>query len=156
MSKHPQPRLRPIDSKVESRRKYVETFATFGLVLLAVGLLVPFASLVNAGFIAAFKWVFAAGALIYTIARVVNVNDPKDSTRLKRLRRMEAWAGIAFCIAAFFWFYNECRLKSGGSLFILRETITFTLVGAMIQIIASWMIVFRDKKERSLPDNDKG
>ncbi len=152
MTKKNEPRLRPLDPKVEKRRKSVEGCATFGLLLVAVGLLVPFASLSGAMSIGAFKWVFTAGAVIYTVARMVNVNDPKDSRRLRSLRRMEAWAGIAFCIAAFFWFYKESRMPEGGLFYVLRDTITFTLVGAVLQIVASWMIATRDRKERTLDD----
>lgn len=156
MSNNSKPQIRPVDPRIERRRRIVEGSATFGLLLVAAGLLSPFAALTSVGAVGFFKWIFAAGGVIYTVARAVNVNDPLDSSRLRRLRRMEAWAGICFCVAAFFWFYNAGRLPSGGSLFILRETIAFTLAGAMIQIIASWMIAVRDKKERTLNPDDKG
>ena len=62
---------------------------------------------------------------------------------------MEAWAGVAFCIASFFWFYNTHRfgVVSGASLTLMRETILFTMVGAILQVVASWMIYAREKKE---------
>lgn len=135
-------------SGLEQRRKKVEAAATFGLLLVATALVVPFASPENGNLISIFKWVYSGGALIYLIARVVNVSDPEDSQRLRRLRRMEAWAGIAFAIGAFFWFYQEHRLGSFmGSLALLQDTIMFTLAGAMIQIIASWLITRVAKKE---------
>ena len=130
-------------------RKALENTATFGLLLVAVAIAVPFMNLDSGGWLAAFKWVYAAGALIFTVARVAGVNHPGDSFRLKRLRRLECWAGIAFLVGGFFWFYNEARFGGslGFTLAILRETILFTLAGAMIQIIAVWMIYFREKKE---------
>lgn len=137
---------------LEQRRKKVEATATFGLLLVAAALVAPFASPENGSLISIFKWVYSGGALIYLIARIVNVSDPQDSPRLKRLRRMEAWAGIAFAIGAFFWFYQEHRLGSFmGSLALLQNTIMFTLVGAMIQIIASWLIIRLAKKETKEP-----
>lgn len=141
---------------MESRRKKVEGCATFGLLLVCAGLIAPFASTDNATLISVFKWIYTTGALIYTIARVVNVNDPGDSMRLRRLRRMEMWAGICFCVGAGFWFYNSARFA--GILFslpVMNNTIVFTLAGAMIQVVASWMIAARMKKERSGEANDK-
>lgn len=134
---------------LEKRRKTVESIASIGMLMVAVSLAVPFSDLTSATLLETFKWVFAAGALVYTIARVVNVCDPRDSFRLRRLRRMEAWAGVAFCIASFFWFYNTHRYGAafGASLTLLRETILFTMVGAILQVVASWMIYAREKKE---------
>ena len=63
---------------------------------------------------------------------------------------MEFWAGVAFMAGAVFWFVQEDRLgASGGLLALMRETVMFTLAGAFIQIIASWLIVYRVKKEGS-------
>lgn len=135
---------------LEKRRKMVESTATFGLLLICVALVSPFAGLGNLEILKAFKWIYSAGALIYTVARVFNVNDPSDSIRLRRLRRLEFWAGMAFIIAASFWFYEERHLGPyAGPLAVMRNTIMFTLAGAAIQVIASWMIVSRSKKEES-------
>lgn len=140
---------KPTGKSLEKRRRAVESTATFGLLLVAAALVVPFANLTDSAFVSAFKWVYAAGALIYTVARCVDVTDPGESKRLKRLRRMEAWAGFAFCIGAAFWFYNAHRYgeQFGYTLTILRDTITFTLVGAAIQIIGAWMIYSRTRRE---------
>lgn len=133
-----------------SRRRKMEGVATFGLILVAAGLIAPFASSFSDTWMKIFKWVFAAGALIYTFARMIGAGDRSESLRLRRLRRLEAWAGIAFCVAGFFWFYNEQRFASilyAGPLMILKETVMFSMAGAMIQVIASWMIAWRQKKE---------
>ena len=49
------------------------------------------------------------------------------------------------------WFYNFNRLGeiiiTGGTLGIIRDTVMFTLVGAALQLIASWMIYFRKKRD---------
>ncbi len=134
---------------LEKRRKKVESTATVGLLLICVALISPFAGIGNLAVLSIFKWVYSAGALIYVVARVVDVNDPSDSMRLRRLRRMEFWAGMAFVIAAAFWFYEEKHLGPyAGTLALMRNTILFTLVGAAIQVIASWLIVSRTKKEQ--------
>lgn len=134
----------------EKRRKQMEATATLGLIIVAVGMIGPFAGGFELSTLAIYKWIYAAGALIFTFARIVGAGDKSESMRLRRLRRLEFWAGMAFCIAAFFWFYNEQRLSHMpyvGPLAILKDTVLFSLVGAAIQVVASWMIAWRQKKE---------
>lgn len=139
----------------EARLKKIENCATFGLILVCVGMAGPLFNLLTAPS-PVFMWIFAAGALIFTIARLVNVADPADSLRLRRLRRLEFWAGMAFCIASGMWFYNSRRLgQFGGSLAVIRPTVVFALAGAAIQVIAAWLIYSAKKKEGhpSAPDD---
>ena len=136
-------------TKIEKRRKLMENLSLIGLVLLCAGLVAPFANIGSETLLNAFKYVYSAGAVIYAVARMVNVNSPGDSLRLRRLRRMEMWAGFAFLAGAFFWFYNSFRFPNiGFSLAVMRDTIMFTLAGAVIQVVASWMIAARMKKEQ--------
>ena len=52
-------------------------------------------------------------------------------------------------VGAAFWFYQEGHLgKYAGILAVMRDTIMFTLAGALIQIISSWMIMSQSKKEQ--------
>lgn len=129
-------------------RRMAENTACAGLLLVAAALVAPFANLGNGALLSALKWVYAAGAIIYTAARCVGASDRTESARMRRLRRMEAWAGIAFIVGGCFWFYNQERLPDmAGPLAILRETILFSLAGALIQLIGSWMIVWQQRKE---------
>lgn len=138
-----------VSVKLEARRKYVEIAAAIGLLLVLLAMMAPFfEGLIGRSMMWA-KWVYASGALVYTCARVVNVNAPGDSLRLRRLRRLEFWAGVCFIVGAAFWFY-KLQYFSGllaGPLAVMRQTVAFTMAGAMIQIVASWMIAFRMKKE---------
>lgn len=135
--------------EIEKLRRRMEALSTFGLILIAAGLVAPFAAVDNTLMAVVCRWVFAAGALIYTVARMVNVNDPADSMRLRRLRRMEMWAGFCFVVAAGFWFYNAHRFVGiVFSLPVMNNTIVFTLAGAVIQVVASWMISAQAKKEK--------
>lgn len=134
-------------------RKAIEATATFGLILVAVGLAAPFTDLTNSDYIRFFKWIYAPGALIFTIARIVGSTDPSESMRVRRLRRLEFWAGVAFCIGVFFWFYNEHRYADllamgAGAMVYLRETVYFSLAGALIQVIAVAALGRQLKKEQ--------
>lgn len=142
----------PGPDALQRSRRMLENVATAGMLLIAVSLILPLFHLTTGAWLDALKWVYGAGALTYLVARVIGAlkNSPDDSTRLRRLRRMPAWAGVAFCIAAWFWFYYEAKLgEYAGPLAILRQTITFSLVGAILQIISSWMIYSREKREKS-------
>lgn len=135
-------------------RKAIEGIAAFGLILVMVGMAAPFADLSNTSALRVYKWIYSAGALIFTVACMVGSTDPDESMRLRRLRRLEFWAGAAFCIGAFFWFYNENHFSfyldlGMGSLACLRDTIYFTLAGGVIQILAIFAISKRLKKEQS-------
>lgn len=138
-----------VTAHLEEKRKYVEIGASLGLLLVLAAMIGPFLEgLVGRSMMWA-KWVYAAGALVYTVARVVNVNAPGDSLRLRRLRRLEFWAGMCFIVGGAFWFY-KLQYFSGfyvGPLAIMRQTVAFTMAGAVIQIVASWMIASRMKKE---------
>lgn len=138
-----------VSAKLEARRKYVEIASAIGLLLVLFAMMAPFfEGLIGRSMMWA-KWVYASGAIVYTGARVVDVNAPGDSLRLRRLRRLEFWAGVCFIVGGAFWFY-KLQYFSGllaGPLAVMRQTVAFTMAGAVIQIVASWMITFRMKKE---------
>lgn len=141
------------------RRRYMEGVSTLGLLLVCAAMVGPFASGLTGSVPDFYKWIYLAGAVIYTVARMVGSMDRSESLRLRRLRRLEFWAGICFCAGAFFWFYNAGRLAEVvgvGPLAILRDTVLFTLAGAAIQVIASWAVAAREKKEAkgSVTGND--
>ena len=136
-------------ARLEKRRKYVEAGAAVGLLLVLAAMMAPFLQGLSGHSMMWAKWVYAAGALTYTTARVIDVNAPGDSLRLRRLRRLEFWGGVCFIVGGAFWFY-KLQYYSGfqaGPLAVMRQTVAFTMAGAVIQIVASWMIAFRMKKE---------
>lgn len=149
MKKKIQPKGADAFARLENRRKFVEVGAALGLLLVLAAMMAPFLGGLLGHSIMWAKWIYAAGALVYTGARVVDVNAAGDSLRLRRLRRLEFWAGVCFIVGAAFWFY-KLQYYSGfyaGPLAVMRQTVAFTMAGAVIQIIASWMISYRMKKE---------
>lgn len=129
-------------------RRAMESVATFGLLLVAVAMVAPFAGLLASGWLTAFKWMFACGAFIYLVARIVSAVGRDESLKVRRLRRMEVWAGLALGVAAFFWFYNTRGFEGMPTFHMLNETVVFTLAGALIQVVASWMLSATLEKER--------
>lgn len=139
--------------KLMRRRKLVETMASIGMILIAASMLVTLMNLDKMMMVETCKYFFAVGALMFTGARSVNISPDGESVKLRRLRRMEFWAGVCFLVAAFFWFYNGTKSVSPDNLVVtvslLRDTVVFTIAGAVIQVLASWLIYYREKKELS-------
>ncbi len=135
---------------IKRRRAIAETCASIGMLLIGASMLLPLFNMLDVKMLYTFRWVFAAGALLFWGGRCIPVNAPADSTRMRRLRRLEFWSGACFGVAAVFWFYNchkYAAMPFTGALMILRDTILFSLAGAVIQLIAVWLIYFRLKKE---------
>ena len=116
------------------KEKIILGAITVGMLLICIGIVMPF-------FMGVYGWgykaVYAAGALLLVTGRIFTPYKG-DNTRLKRLYRIESWAAIFFCVAAFFLFYPP-----GNN---LRDVLAFTLAGGAIQIYTSIMISIRLKK----------
>ena len=140
----------------EKTLRQAEGLASFGLILVAAGLIAPIVTPETSGWLTAFKWIYAVGALLYTIARVIGACDRTGGFRIRRLHRMEVWAGFAFIFGAAFWFYRTWDLPIEIlTNKMLSDTIVFTMVGALIQIIASWMLGREAKRQRKAEEQNK-
>lgn len=141
------------------RRKIADFTGGAGMILIAVGLLIPLFNLFDNSMLPICKWVFTVGALIFTGSKCISVLPSTASFRLKRIKRLEFWSGICFIIAAGFWFYNQSKFGNSpyvGALAIIRDTILFTLSGAVLELIAAWMLYFREKKEAREAQSKEG
>lgn len=94
-----------------------------GLILVAIGLLVPFFIGVT-GIV--YKIIFSVGALA-TLAGRVWEGTGSGSLQIRRLLRIQVWSAIFYCAAAFFLWYSTDT----------RDWLAFTLAGAVIQILVS-------------------
>lgn len=106
---------------------------TLGMLLIVAGTLSPLLG----GHVSLYRWIYGTGALILLIIRIFTPYTGK-ALRLKRLYRIESWAALFFCVAAFFMFYQPG---------IMRDWLVFTLAGGAIQIYTSIMIPLVVKKE---------
>lgn len=78
----------------------------------------------------AIRWIYAAGAVCVLVGRALGQAPKSAPLRVRRLYRMEVWAGIMFCAGAFFMFYTPARM----------DYMAFTLAGGVIEVYASLMI----------------
>lgn len=132
------------------RRRIADTLSAVGFVCLAIGLFLPVFDLFSVQRLSIFKWIFTAGALTFVAGKCIPKLPKDTSIRLRRMYRLEFWAGICFCVGAFFWFFNEMKFSGVfgiGSLTIIHDTILYAMSGAVVEVIAVWMIYFREKKE---------
>lgn len=91
-----------------------------------------------------FRYLYAAGAVMVVVGRLFSPYTGKH-LRMKRLRRMESWSGIIFCVGAFFLFYDE-----GNN----RDWLAFTMAGAAVQVIATILMTRVASKELKKQKND--
>ena len=140
-------------------RRRMESISTLGLILVLIALVAAVFAPDSVKWLLVYKILYAVGAVGYTAARMVNVNDPDDSVRVRRIRRMEVWAGLALVAGAFFWFYNTWGLPNPMQMtvYAMRDTILFTFAGAIIQIVASVLLTVQaNKKEKNGKEPNKG
>lgn len=78
---------------------------------------------------ALWRYIFTLGAIAFFITRLIAGNQFTE-LRLKRLQRMQFWAGVMFCVASFFIFYEPNT----------NDWIAFTLAGALLQAYSTFVI----------------
>ena len=128
----------------ESPRKLdlvMNLVANIGLITIVVGAAMP---LFHAPIDTA-QFVYAAGACLTLVGRIF-VPYRGDNTRIRRLFSMQIFAALAFVTAAFFMFYNDSQPN---------DWIAFTIVGAVLQIYASFMIEHLQRKEENAENDAK-
>lgn len=115
-------------------RNKIATIATWvGLALILTGIFIPLATGPREDL---FKYVFASGAAINLIGRVLFEYDGPN-IRVKRLLRIEVWAGLFFCVAAYFMFTANDP----------KDWIVFVLAGGAIMVYTSIMIPYAQRKK---------
>lgn len=119
-------------------KQYSPIFLIAGLLMVAAGVMMPIMSGNIEGM--AFRYVYAAGAILSVAARFLQPKAPSGTpVRLQRLLRLESWSAIMFCVAAFFSFYDMTQI---------RDWLAFTLAGAAIQIYTSIAIALVQRKQK--------
>lgn len=107
-----------------------------GMLAIAAGIVMPlFTHDISSDW---FRYIYSAGALLLLTGRLISPYEGKD-LRLKRLYRIEAWAALFFCVAAFMLFYNPYSIRDG---------LAFTLAGGLIQCYTSIMIPIAARKAK--------
>lgn len=127
------------DKEYTSPRALATVGAPVALLLILLATLVPFFMRDVEWAQAAYRYVFAGGAVLLLIVRLFTPYRGTD-LRLKRWHRIESWSAVFFCAAAVFLFYPGAEL---------RDWLAFTLAAAVIQIITSIAIPARESKLHS-------
>lgn len=108
-----------------TRSATLSLFSSLGLLLIAVGVVIP---ILSGGFPDSplYKWLYTAGAAICLIGALFAKSPEGVSARDRRWTRIEGWSAIFFCAGAFFLWYPGATA---------RDWLAFTLAGAVIRII---------------------
>ncbi len=111
-------------SSSSSREQVTLWGANIGMLCLLIAGAMPLFSL---GPVAAWKWLYAIGAAIVLICRIVQPTE-MPTLRARRLRRMEFWSAVVWAVGVFFIFY-----KGAGP----TDWLAFFLAGGVLQAYAS-------------------
>lgn len=118
-------------------RPWAKWLAVAGLLLILTATAMPLFRLQGD----LFRYLYAAGALCVFIGRLFNP-CPDTNIRVRRLYRIEVWAGVIFCVGAFFMFYRQAGAM---------DWMAFTLAGGVIEAYASIMIPKAREAEKKGP-----
>ena len=91
------------------------------------------------------RWLLAAGALGTLVAQFF-IPSPSGNFRIKRLSRMNVWAALVYCVAAY------CRFSSNFEM--QRSWVAFLLAGAVLQIYATLMLSRLTSKKDEKKDKE--
>ena len=105
------------------KKTLIDTAMYLGLVLVMVGIILP---LFMGPQTMLYKYLFAAGAVLILIARVLTTYRGPH-LRVKRLSRILVWSALFYCTGAFFMFYSPKP----------QDWLAFVLAGAVIQCYVS-------------------
>jgi hypothetical protein len=131
--------------------------ATFGLLVIALGTLLPIFSvrLYTPSFdqepsfwataASYWKYIYSAGALCFLVGKLFTPYTGKHP-RIKRLYRIESWSAVFFCVAAAFLYFIEPNQPNSWGL-SNRDVWAFTLAGGALLIFTSIAIPRVVRKE---------
>ena len=111
-----------------------------GLLIMVVMALMPLLNLNQLWM----RWVFAAGAVMVLVARFLGYYRG-PSLRIKRLHRILISSGILYCASALMMFLSRNT----------NDWIAFLLAGVVMQVYASWMIDYEEKKTAKEQESGK-
>lgn len=98
-----------------------------GLLLIMAGTALPLLDPTST----VFRYIFTAGAALAVTCRLITPGYQGKVVRVKRLARIEIWACVMFCAAAFFMWYSPERAA---------DWLAFTLAGGVLLIYTAFMI----------------
>lgn len=121
----------PTPARPTKAQTIASVAVNIGLLMVMAGTCLPLIRLLNRSYMPALKYVYAAGAVICLIGRLVTSRREMPDTRSRRLLRLEVWAALMFCVGAFFLFWPGAGPT---------DWLAFTLAGGMLQAYVSVML----------------
>lgn len=114
-----------------SRNTLVTLLSMGGLILIMAAVTLPVLHVGREYII----WVYAAGAALLLVGRLITPVPEGASLKLRRLLRMEVWTALVFVAGAVFLFLPITPGNGAGN-----DWIAFTLAGGVLTIYTSIMI----------------
>lgn len=109
--------------------------SNLGMIIICVGIALPLLRISGT----AYKYIYAAGALLTLASYFFTVVPEGVSMRWRRMQRLELWSAILFCAGAFCMFYPGLGPT---------DWIAFTLAGGATRIYSGIMLPRLTAKEQ--------
>lgn len=121
---------------MNNKQKIANLLLTIGMLILLVIAVLPLIGIMQPWF----KYVYAIGAILIIIARIIERYHGKNPT-LHRLYRIQAISAICYCISAAALFFTMNNFISE------KDWLVFLTAGAVMQIYSSLRIQNEERKE---------
>lgn len=114
------------------RQKIANNLSSIALIIIAIGVLMPFIAGPGS---TVYRYVFSVGAVMLLTGRILD-KYTGDIFRVRRLYVIQRWSAVFQCAAAFFMFYSVDP----------RDWLVFVLAGAVLQLYVSIMVPIAIRK----------
>lgn len=118
---------------MDNRNKILSWLLALAMLMILVAAALPILKVQWEGS----RYVFAAGAALSFIVRIITKHGGDLPMRIKRLHRMENVSAMCYCVSAFFLFYTGAGAT---------DWLGFLTAGAALQAYAAFMIDYLEKK----------
>lgn len=127
---------------MNNKQKIANLLLTIGMFILLVIAALPLIGIMQSWF----KYVYAIGAILTLIARVMERYQGKNIT-LRRLYRIQMVSAICYCASAAILFSSMNNFISE------KDWLAFLTAGAVMQIYSSFRIQNEERKEETKKNN---
>lgn len=127
---------------MKNKQQLANILLAVGMIVLLVTAVMPLVGM----YFAWVKYVYAAGALLTLVARMLERYTGKSIT-LRRLYRIQTVSALCYCASA------AVLCISLGEYVSEKDWLAFLMAGAVLQIYSSWRIQSEERKESE--KNDK-
>ena len=121
---------------MQKKEEILNIILSVSMIIIAVAAILPLLKIQWEGL----PYIFAVGAVGTFVVRLLS-KYKGDNLRIKRLFRIEMVSSLCYMLSAFFMFYPYSEQT---------DWLAFLTAGAVLQVYASFMIPYLEKKQKNV------